>query len=186
MTDDRIDTVLSDELTQRDLEQLRALRDAVYPPQTRDEMRRPLSDPAPEIDWPPARRERYFLLRRHGELVATSRLIPRRIRTADGAMDVLGLAGVKTHPDFRKQGLGAAVVRAAFAGVDDGSFPVSLFQTGVPGFYRKLGAREVDNRFVNRFGQDPAERPWWDKVVMIYPADADWPDGEIDLLGPAW
>ena len=101
-------------------------------------------------------------------------------------MDVLGLAGVKTHPDFRLQGLGARVVRATLAYVDDGTFPLSLFQTNVPGFYEKLGARLVDNRFVNSLAADPQGRPWWSGHTMIYPAGADWPDGEIDLVGPAW
>jgi GNAT superfamily N-acetyltransferase len=91
-----------------------------------------------------------------------------------------------THPDCRGRGLGHAVVRAAFEYVDDGTFPVSFFQTGVPEFYRKLSCREVRNHAVNSLADDPGGCPWWEKHIMIYPADVPWPDGEIDLLGPAW
>jgi hypothetical protein len=30
------------------------------------------------------------------------------------------------------------------------------------------------------------DRPFEEDWAMIYPADADWPDGAIDLLGPAY
>ena len=180
-----IQTVLSSDLSEHDQRQMRELRDAVYPPRTQT-TERPISADPPSIDWPDSRRERTFLLRVEGQLVAASTLIPRRIETAEGPMDVLGLADVKTHPDFRKRGYGAAVVRAALAYVDDGTFPLSLFQTDVPDFYRKLGARTVDNRFVNRLGQNPAARPWWGACVMVYPAGHRWVEGTVDLAGPAW
>lgn len=181
-----VETVLQADLSEEDRALLNQLSAAVYPPEVLAAFDIPASAPAPEIDWPEARRSRRFLIRRDGRIVATSLLLPRRIRTPRGLMDVLALASVKTHPDLRHKGLGRAVVQAAFACVDDGAFPLSLFQTGVPEFYEKLGARQVENPFVNSLGQDPRRRPWWDKVAMIYPTDAHWPDGEIDLLGPGW
>lgn len=119
--------------------------------------------------------------------IATAMFFPREIMTNNGALRVLALAGVCTAPEFRGRGRGAAVVRAAFAQVDGGSFGVSLFQTSVPSFYAKLGARAVENAFVNsrhRPGdRGSAGHPWWDPNVMIYPAAFCWPEGEIDLLG---
>jgi hypothetical protein len=71
--------------------------------------------------------------------------------------------------------------------VDGGEFPVALFQTAVPDFYTRLGSRSVSNRFVNsRNSEDPEANPWWDPNIMIYPADAAWPMGTIDLNGSGY
>jgi GNAT superfamily N-acetyltransferase len=182
----KVETYAGDELSDADDEAIRRLGEVVYPPGSLDRFTFPESSPPPEIDWPPARRSRVFLVRRDGAVVSMSVLRPRRIKTPDGPMDVMALASVKTHPEYRHRGLGRAVVRAAFAYVDDGTFPLSLFQTGVPEFYRKLNCRVVDNPFVNSLGNDPQISPWWDDEVMIYPAEAVFPQGEIDLLGPGW
>lgn len=124
--------------------------------------------------------------------LAVSGIFAREILTPRGALTVQGLAGVCSAPELRGGGLGRAVTRAAFAEVDRGAYPLSLFQTGVPDFYVKLGARLVHNPFVNsRFdptdpnqsGRGSRDQPWWSPHVMIYPARYDWPEGEIDLLG---
>jgi len=99
----------------------------------------PKSAPTPRIDWPKEKSARLFVVRHEGRIVAVSGMEARRIQTPQGLLDVLALGGVKTHPGFRFRGFGAAVVRAAFAYVDNGVFRASLFQTGVPGFYEKLG-----------------------------------------------
>jgi len=79
-------------------------------------------------------------------------------------------------------------VRAAFDLVDDGTFPFSLFQTSIEiqPFYEKLGAYRVPNKIVNSLGEDPQASPFWDRIAMVYPADGDWPSGEIDLRGPGY
>ena len=78
-------------------------------------------------------------------------------------------------------------MRAAFHTVDEGSFPVSLFQTsfGVQAFYEKIGACLVSNPVVNSLGDTPGN-PFWDDVAMRYPASAEWPEGTIDLRGPGY
>lgn len=118
--------------------------------------------------------------------VACARTFSRLIRRPDGEREVLALASVCVDPDHRGTGLGAQIVRLAFSAVDNGRFEMSLFQTGVPEFYRKLGARTVDNRFWNSASGDASENPWWDPNVMIYPASVDWPKGPVDLKGPAY
>ena len=82
--------------------------------------------------------------------IAHARTFPRNIYTQSGAITVMGLAGVCVLPERRGEGLGKAVVLRAFGRVDSGAFAVSLFQTGVPDFYRRLGAGLVANQFVNR------------------------------------
>ena len=79
------------------------------------------------------------------------------------------------------------IARSAFERVDSQLFPISLFQTGVPNFYLKLGARVIDNRFVNSKNKAaPNENPWWDTSVMIYPSSYEWTEGTIDLNGSGY
>lgn len=127
--------------------------------------------------------------------LASASVFPREILTTRGPLVVMALAGVCSAPERRGDGLGRLVTRAAFGEVERGAYAVSLFQTGVPEFYAKLGARTVDNPFINsRFAPaDPAaigpgtrEQPWWSTQVMIYPAAYDWPAGPVDLLGPGY
>lgn len=130
--------------------------------------------------------------------LAHALLFPRDIQTPAGPLRIAELAAVCSHPDHRGRGrgLGRDVVRAAFKRIDDGAYPVSLFQTGVPDFYARLGARTVENKFINsrwqppREGESPGhgtrEAPWWNPHVMIYPATYNWPEGEVDLLGPGF
>lgn len=117
-----------------------------------------------------------------GTLVALARSFVRTVGTADGERDVLALAGVCTLPDCRGGGFGRQVVEDVYQRLGP-AVPVCLFQTQVPGFYRKLGGREIDNPIVNASGEG---RGFWDPHAMIHPGDADWPEGEIDIRGPGW
>jgi predicted N-acetyltransferase YhbS len=130
----------------------------------------------------------HYVVLEDDRVVATAQTFPRTVVTQGGERTVLALAAVCTDPASRRKGLGAAVVRAAFARVDKGLFPLCLFQTTseVRPFYEKLGARAVDNRFVDSIADDPEANPLWDPEPMIYPAAADWPDGTVDLRGGAW
>jgi predicted N-acetyltransferase YhbS len=129
----------------------------------------------------------HFVVWEEDRAIAHAVTFPREISTPRAALSAMGLASVCVDPDRRGQGLGAAVARSAFQLVDGGSFPLSLFQTGVPGFYIKLGARTVTNRFVNSANAaDPERNPWWEKYVMIYPAHYAWPEGTVDLNGPGY
>jgi len=116
-------------------------------------------------------------------------------------MLVAGLAKVCTDSTCRKKGLGATVVRAVFDLVDQKGvapkeqqevrqkdFRFALFQTTceVQPFYEKLGACTVDNPVVNSQSDNPKDSPFWNGVVMRYPASEGWPTEEIDLQGPGY
>ncbi|MFP4542240.1 MAG: GNAT family N-acetyltransferase [Opitutales bacterium] len=121
--------------------------------------------------------------------VAHAESFARTVSLPTGAHTVLALASVCTAPAQRGAGHGRAVTLAAFARVDDGEFPLALFQTPVPEFYRRLGAGVVGNTFCNRLHPTaPGASPWWDETVMIYPANAPtWPrEGAVDLRGPGY
>ena len=104
-----------------------------------------------------------------------------------GQIKVLALAKVCCDASRRGEGLGMAVVEAAFQLIGEQK-PLSLFQTGVPRFYEKLGGRIVKNRFVNFLSQDDRQaNPWWDDEIMIVPGNASWPEQKtIDLNGPGY
>lgn len=126
---------------------------------------------------------------RSGRLVAASQTFTREIRFEDSgqSLTVLALAGVCSHPESRGLGLGAQVVKSAFARLGAEAIELSLFQTGVPNFYRKLGSRVVENAFFNSLSEvDVNASPWWDERVMIHPASARWPHGRVDLRGPGY
>jgi predicted N-acetyltransferase YhbS len=141
-----------------------------------------------DYEGPEDRHPRSFVIRESGRVVAHASAYPRTIGTVAGEMTILALARVCTDPTVRGRKLGQAVTRAAFGLVDAGVFPFALFQTNeqVKTFYEQLGAIEVENHFVNMHSDDPTISPFWDKIIMRYPANAGWPSGEIDIRGPGW
>jgi hypothetical protein len=146
-----------------------------------------LLHPAP-YTGPAAQRPRIFCLRQEkSAILAQSRIFPRTIATPRGPLTAMGLGGVCTAHAARGHGLGMILMRETFrVAVDSGDFACSLFQTRVPSFYERLGARVVTNRFVNSLAADPGARPFWDPVTMVYPRSFDWPEGVVDLQGPGY
>jgi GNAT superfamily N-acetyltransferase len=128
---------------------------------------------------------RSFAVFELGQVVAHAWIGPRDISTRDGRITIAALARVCTDPLYRGRGLGELVVRGAFAEVDEGVYPSSLFQTTpkAQGFYERLGAVVATNKIVNSLGEAPEANPFWDPVVMRYPAQGPWSGGTIDLLG---
>jgi predicted GNAT family N-acyltransferase len=137
----------------------------------------------PDEEYP-----RMFVIRESGRVIAQASADPRTIGTSAGEITVLALSRVCTDPAVRGRKLGQAVVRKAFDLVDQGPFRFALFQTTeqVRPFYEALGAVKIENRFVNSQADVPTAHPWWNPIIMCYPAAPGWPTGEIDLHGPGW
>jgi len=136
-------------------------------------------DAAQTAQWSQAQ---VHLVRRAGQIAAICYSFHRVIALGSTQRTVLALAGVSTHPDWRRQGLGATVVRAAWARVA-APVTVCLFQTDVPAWYERLGARCIDNRIANSIGDG---RAFWSSHAMIFPSAGPWTSDPIDLLGPGW
>ena len=121
------------------------------------------------------------------ELIGFAESFPLTIKIVNEQTEVMGIGGVCVDPDHRGKGLGAKLVLEAFKQIDKGEYPLSIFQTGVPGFYEKLGCRVIKNKIINsKNKENPKTNPFWDDYVMIYPARFLWPSGTIDLLGPGF
>ena len=131
---------------------------------------------------------RSFVIREGDRVLAHAGVLPRTIGTSHGDLTIAGLCRVCTDPEMRGKKLGEMVVRRVFDLVDDKTFDFSLFQTSprVSKYYEGLGACVIDNRIINSLGTNPQECPFWDEVRMRYPANREWPTGEIDLRGTGY
>ena len=125
----------------------------------------------------------WHVVRDGSRLLAICQSFRRVVATEAGQrFPVLAIASVVAHPEFRGRGHAKAAVRTAWTRLSP-EFPASFFQTGVPGFYERIGARRVSNRIYDSTGADCA---FWEPHAMIYPANAPWPHEAIDLLGRGW
>jgi predicted GNAT family N-acyltransferase len=160
----------------------------VWPRRTFDERVDILMNQWRDYRGPDAEFPRTLIIRENGRVIAHAAAMPRTIGTSQGDITILALASVCSDPEMRGRGLGEKVVRAAFDTVDHGPFAHSLFQTSrdVRSFYEKLGCGLVTNRIVNSLADDPTKNPFWDEIVMRYPAAKPWPEGDIDLRGPGY
>lgn len=142
----------------------------------------PLPEPRDIEKWR-LRGTHHFVIYSEAEPLAHAGIFVREVFTARGTIPVGALGGVCVHPDYRGRGWGRDVAQAAFDFLPQLGVEVSLFQTPVPDFYARLGARLVSNRFHN--GSNPAD-PFMDVYKMILPASFDWPEGDIDINGPGY
>jgi predicted N-acetyltransferase YhbS len=183
-----VETLDRRQMSEVDLRAIAELLNRVFTKRSLEVRMARLVDEWPNYAGPDAMYPRSLVIRAGDRLVAHAAALPRTIGTSEGEMTVLALVHVCTDPDARGQKLGQAVVRAVFDLVDHGPYEHSLFQTSHHNrpFYEKLGAKPVMNRIVNSLADDPTANPFWDEVVMRYPMAKHWPEGEIDLLGPAW
>jgi predicted N-acetyltransferase YhbS len=128
-----------------------------------------------------------YLASSDGQLVGHAFTFERPVISDGVEISVMALSGVSVPVTHRGKGIGVALARSAFERVGNSEFPVSLFQTTIPAFYRKLGATAVDNRFFNSRNQsNPDANPWNDGWVMAYPSGYAWPKGPVDLNGPGY
>lgn len=84
---------------------------------------------------------------------------------------------------------GRAVVEAALGRLHDldlegRGVTHCLFETAIPAFYERLGARQLAKDLViNSTGDGVA---FEDEFVMVFPKSKPWPEGTIDLRGPGY
>ena len=122
------------------------------------------------------------VLMKEGEALATAESFVLSV-LCDGARgEILALAGVCTHPERRRSGLGRRVVLPHFTRAQQSSRAI-LFQTPVPEFYTKPGAVLFTGNVTD--STLPGTPPFWDPFVMWFPANSPQPR-VIDLCGPGF
>lgn len=130
---------------------------------------------------------RWHLLFDDEEVVAVARTFRHAVTVGTdpkdaSAQSIIALASVCTDPSRRGEGLGEAVALEALARASE-DVP-ALFQTGVPEFYEKLGARRIPNAITTSL---EGARGFHEPAAMIYPADVPWDDeAAIDLRIAGW
>lgn len=129
-----------------------------------------------------------FVIRDGQKIVASALTFARPILFAGEAKFAMALCYVAVDPNSRGQKFGEKVVQAAFAQVDAKNFELALFQTSekVRPFYERVGAVVVENEVIDSTADEPTKNPFWDEVVMRYPASENWPSGVIDLRGAGY
>ncbi|TWU26125.1 GNAT family N-acetyltransferase [Bythopirellula polymerisocia] len=186
----QVETLDSRHLSAEDALAIGRLIVKVWPKPDKDEVfrQKQMLTMGQDYQGPDSQAPRSFVIREGEHMLAHAAVIPRIIGTMQGDIAIAGLCKVCSDPNMRGQGLGELVVRGVFDLVDNGVFEFSLFQTTprVKEFYEGLGACVTENRFVNSLASNPRECPFWDEVHMRYPANRDWPSGEIDLRGPGY
>jgi hypothetical protein len=105
----------------------------------------------------------------------------RRIRLGARERWVLALRRVATYAAHRGVGQGSRAVRAALARLTP-ERDVCLFQTDIPVFYERIGARRIDNQVSTSVGG----YAFRSAAAMILPGTAPWTPEAIDLCGPGW
>ena len=182
----RVETLDACHLAPEDALQCALLLHAVWPADAA-----PGAAPAPLADLPafgglPSQHpERHIARTADGAIGAHALTFARNISVGGARETIMALAGVAVRSDLRGRGWGRLVAEAAFARVKSGAFAWSLFQTKKPGFYAKLGCREIGNLVVNSLAANPRDSAFWDDYAIVYPAAAS-PEGVIDLLGPGY
>ncbi len=178
------------QLTETDAQAIAELLVSVWrkPGKNVEYRRRQMKSLGDSYDGPDKLAPRSFIIRESARIIAHATFLSRMITTSTGPLRIAGLARVCTDPNFRGQKLGEKVVRAVFELVDKKLFPYALFQTTpeVQPFYEKMGACIVKNPIINSMNGDLHVSPFWDKVIMRYPQDGDWPQGVVDLCGPGY
>jgi ribosomal protein S18 acetylase RimI-like enzyme len=75
----------------------------------------------------------------HARAVAAVGIYPTKVRTSRGSLDVGGISVLVTHPDYRRRGLGTAVMEDAHKRMREAGMSVALLSTRIQDWYRKLG-----------------------------------------------
>ena len=136
----------------------------------------------------------WFLARRGGQFIGSVRLLHRRITTVRGDLAIGGVANVCSHPSARGSGAARACMLGAqqyIAGGTRTDFGMLFTGPKVREFYAKLGWRGVKNPLVyaDESGNAVRVSPEAERCVMIFASSRpleQWPEGEININGPAW
>jgi GNAT superfamily N-acetyltransferase len=86
----------------------------------------------------PGNIENIRVFAREGRVATTVAIYSTPVRTPRGALKVGGINAMATHPDFRRHGLGAAVLADAEAKMRADGHQIGLLGTRIQDWYRKM------------------------------------------------
>ncbi|MFP3904651.1 MAG: GNAT family N-acetyltransferase, partial [Armatimonadota bacterium] len=74
-----------------------------------------------------------------GRIVSAVRVANRPVRIGEIRVEIGGIGGVSTHPDYRGRGYCTALLEAQIEYMQQQEYDISMLFTGIVGFYRRLG-----------------------------------------------
>lgn len=125
--------------------------------------------------------ERHIIIKSDNKIAGYAKTFTRGIQIGDKNIHNCALACVCVHENFRNNGFGKLIVQKALSVVDSNQYECSLFQTAVPEFYEKIGAKRILNKCI--VSESNSENPWWDPYLIIYPKNFILEEEVIVLMG---
>lgn len=121
-------------------------------------------------------------------LVSYAGVLLRNARIDDRPVRIGGVGGVKTHPEFRRQGFAAAAMQQAaafFREQPDVAFAQLVCDPKLLDYYGRLGWREFTGEVhVTQFGEPEVFS--FNRVMTLEVHEPGPITGTIDLNGPPW
>ena len=158
-----------------------ALGQAVYPPEVA------AAWPGRHLEWSVPDWV-VFVRAADGALVCHVGIVLRSALRDGVPVRVGGVAGVKTHPAARRQGLaGRAIGRAVefFREQSDVAFGLLVCEPHLIGYYGRLGWQEFSGRLLVTQRGEPSEFTF-NRVMTLGVRSAGPTAGTVDLCGPPW
>ncbi len=73
------------------------------------------------------------------KIVSAVRVANRPVRIGGTRVEMGGIGGVSTHPDYRRRGHGTALLQAQVAYMEQQGYDISMLFSGLTGFYQGVG-----------------------------------------------
>jgi len=141
--------------------------------------------PPDNVDW--SSPEWFVIGKLAGRVVSIVGVLKRRIRVGESSLEVGGVGGVATHPDYQRRGYGSALLQrtAIFMRADlNVGFGLLVCDQDMVPFYSKLGWQTTQDEMVFDFR---GSKRTFDGITMLLPVgERPWPRGTIDLCGTPW
>jgi aminoglycoside 2'-N-acetyltransferase I len=167
----RLRRVGTDELTTFELEAIRALLWAAFPPG---------NEAFTDDDWDHAIGGMHFVLDAGGRVVAHASVVERALVVGGRRLHTGYVEAVATEPGLQGRGLGTIVMRDVGAYVESG-FELGALGTGSHHFYERLGWRTWRGPSSVRTANGTLPTPDDDGYIMVLPTTAS---PALDLDAP--
>ncbi len=176
----RIEMTSAADVSPATWEALRALSEAVYPPEVVATL------PGRDLAW--ARQQQSILVWEDGRLIAHVGMVVREVVLDGQGMCIGGIGGVMTHPEAQGNGFASAAMRRAedvFASDPAIVFALLACPSARVSFYERLDWRRFGGRLL--VAQPAGAIAFTVNAVLVRPIHGIAPQtGTLDLCGPPW
>jgi GNAT superfamily N-acetyltransferase len=141
--------------------------------------------PPDDVDW--SSPEWFVVGKLAGRVISIIGILKRAIRIGETSLEVGGVGGVATHPDYQRRGYGSALLQraAVFMRADlNVDFGLLVCDQDMVPFYGNLDWQTVQDEMVFDFR---GSKRTFQGITMLLPLGGrSWPRGTIDLCGTPW